>query len=423
MWRLLCSLALLSLIAAPLRAEIPQPKLTPLHVTVDLNLGESQEVTLTSGKKVTVKVVDLDEQRDSLRGAVRKAEVKVLVDGKEVTLVSANYRLPATVGEVQIDCPVTRGYRDRATKTTGGLDVWGLDKAVRLRLWPAGSPLVESGDVRAIPRSSGGSPAARRWPTSRSYVDGGEKPGMDARSTTTTAWTSAEPRGWWTWSPRPSGLVVSVGKEVLPGYADTPVSPRYDVIYLLDDRGWYYRYSHLHTIRPEIRPGHDGEDRPAARPARQGRGQRRLVASALRHQRPPAVGQVGHHRRLRVPLGSLPPRAQAAAPRRRPAAPLRRRGRKSDARRQPLVVGTGSIASHDWTLHRRHDGERRQRSSAATTSRASTARSCGSPTRTAASTTTSPSSMSSTRSIPKRLPPSIHAAYSPDARHQSRARQ
>src|SRR5712672_3309687 len=95
---------------SPARAEIPQPKLAPLHVAVDLNLGESQEVTLTSGKKVTVKVVDLLEQRDSLRGAVRKAEVKVLVDGKEVRLVSANYRLPVTVGEVQIDCPVTRGY-------------------------------------------------------------------------------------------------------------------------------------------------------------------------------------------------------------------------------------------------------------------------------------------------------------------------
>src|SRR5688572_19810242 len=76
------------------RAELPIPKLAPLHVTADVNLGESQEVTLAGGKKVTVKVLDLMEQRDSLRGAVRKAEVKVLVDGKEVTLVSANYRLP-----------------------------------------------------------------------------------------------------------------------------------------------------------------------------------------------------------------------------------------------------------------------------------------------------------------------------------------
>ena len=53
---------------------------TGLHVTADLNLGESQEVTLAGGKKIIVKVLDLMEQRDSLRGAVRKAEVKVLVD-------------------------------------------------------------------------------------------------------------------------------------------------------------------------------------------------------------------------------------------------------------------------------------------------------------------------------------------------------
>jgi murein DD-endopeptidase MepM/ murein hydrolase activator NlpD len=51
------------------------------------------------------------------------------------------------------------------------------------------------------------------------------------------------------------GLVVSSGKEVLPGYADTPVAPRYDVVYVLDARGWYYRYSHLHTIDPAVTPG------------------------------------------------------------------------------------------------------------------------------------------------------------------------
>src|SRR5690349_8640477 len=128
----------IALILAPARAELPQPTLAPLHVSADLNLGEMQEVKLPDGKKVTLKVLDLQEQRDSLRGAVRKAEVKVLVDGKEVSLVSANYRLPVTVGDVQIDCPITRGYTERATKTTGGLDVWGLEKAVRLRVWPAG---------------------------------------------------------------------------------------------------------------------------------------------------------------------------------------------------------------------------------------------------------------------------------------------
>jgi murein DD-endopeptidase MepM/ murein hydrolase activator NlpD len=51
------------------------------------------------------------------------------------------------------------------------------------------------------------------------------------------------------------GLVVSVSEKTLPGYSLTPVSPRYDVVYLLDERGWYYRYSHLHTIDPAITMG------------------------------------------------------------------------------------------------------------------------------------------------------------------------
>src|SRR5436190_373548 len=52
-----------------------------------------------------------------------------------------------------------------------------------------------------------------------------------------------------------AGRVVSVGTELLAGYENTPAKPRYDVIYLLDDRGWYYRYSHLQSIDPAVRPG------------------------------------------------------------------------------------------------------------------------------------------------------------------------
>jgi hypothetical protein len=51
------------------------------------------------------------------------------------------------------------------------------------------------------------------------------------------------------------GLVVSAGKAILPGYQDTPARPRYDVVYVLDRRGWYYRYSHLHTISARLKPG------------------------------------------------------------------------------------------------------------------------------------------------------------------------
>ena len=52
-----------------------------------------------------------------------------------------------------------------------------------------------------------------------------------------------------------AGLVVRRARRACPAYEDTPVRPRYDVVYLLDDRGWYYRYSHLYSIDDAIRPG------------------------------------------------------------------------------------------------------------------------------------------------------------------------
>ena len=123
--------------AAHAQPALPQPTLVPPFQTLDLNLGESQEVTIAD-RKVVVKLVDLKEQSDSLRKAVRRAEVQVEIGGRPVTLASANYNLPVTVGDVQIDCPITRGYTRNSTKTTGGLAPWGqqcdLDAMDRLEL-------------------------------------------------------------------------------------------------------------------------------------------------------------------------------------------------------------------------------------------------------------------------------------------------
>jgi murein DD-endopeptidase MepM/ murein hydrolase activator NlpD len=220
---------------------------------VDMNVGESTEVELPGGIKVLVKLQDLRESRDELRNAVRRAEVSVDVDGQKASLVSANYRLPITIGRVQIDCPVTKGYRTDAAKGVAGENPWGLDKDARLRLWPAGASLINPGTFKY--------PAKNRWFASATqmanepvHVDGGENPlvrkiyyhyGLDIGGTEGMVEVSAATEG----------LVISSGKEVLPGYKDSPVEPRYDVIYLLDPRGWFYRYSHLHTIHPAVRPG------------------------------------------------------------------------------------------------------------------------------------------------------------------------
>lgn len=223
--------------------------LTPLMRTVDLGVGGAEEVELAGGTKATVKLLDLKETRDDLRGAVRRAEVTVEVNRTKATLVAGSYRLPVTVGGVRIDCAVTKGYLERTS--TG--NVWGLDRDARLRLWPEGSPLMTPGTFRY--------PARQRWFASGTqmanepvHVDGGEVPGtkpvyyhygLDIGGAEGLVEVVAAT----------DGEVVSSGKDAAPGYKATPVSPRYDVVYLRDARGWYYRYSHLHTIDPAVTVG------------------------------------------------------------------------------------------------------------------------------------------------------------------------
>jgi len=220
---------------------------------VDLDVGKSQTVRLHDGAETMVKLVTLNETTDNLRQAVRRAEVTVEVNGEQATLVSATYHLPVTVGGVQIDCPVTKGYTVNARSYKDEEDnAWGLKKDARLRLWPAGSPWTAPGTFVY--------PVKQRWFASYTqmaneptYVDGGEEPskkniyyhyGLDfggAEGLTEIVSASA-------------GLVVSVGEAVLPG-DHPPVSSRYDVVYIRDDRGWYYRYSHMSAINPDLKVG------------------------------------------------------------------------------------------------------------------------------------------------------------------------
>jgi hypothetical protein len=195
-----------------------------------------------------VKLLALDESRDPIRDAVRRAVVRVEVNGETVKLTSATYHLPRTVGGVQVDCPITRGYR-----TNTDQDHWGLTKAARLRLWPAGSPWIEPGTFVY--------PVRQRWfagmtqmANEPTYVDGIEDPSR-RRIYYHSGLDIGGAEGMVDVLAATAGLVVSAGKARLPSHEDSPVDPRYDVIYLLDDRGWYYRYSHLQSFDPAIKPG------------------------------------------------------------------------------------------------------------------------------------------------------------------------
>ena len=153
-----------------------------------------------------------------------------------------------TTGRVQIDCSITKGYI-----TNSNRDMWGLDRDARLRLWPAGWPLLEPGTFVY--------PLQQRWFASGTqmanepvHVNDGESPANKAiYYHNDLDFGGCE--GMVGVIAATAGTVISARTEALPGYNDTPVRPRYDVVYLLDDRGWYYRYSHLASIDAAIRPG------------------------------------------------------------------------------------------------------------------------------------------------------------------------
>jgi murein DD-endopeptidase MepM/ murein hydrolase activator NlpD/cephalosporin-C deacetylase-like acetyl esterase len=233
-----------------LKAGPAEPARASVVRTADLSIGESQTVTLANGKPATVKLVSLEERRDPIRDAVREAKVTIEVNGKTVTLSSGNYNLPLTVAGagVQVDCPITGGYRSNSND-----DPWGLVKDARIRLWPAGAPLIDPMTFVY--------PGRQRWLASSTqmaneptYVDGGEEPsnkkiyyhnGLDIGGAEGLVDVVAAT----------DGFVVSSGTALVKGFENTPARPRYDVVYLVDDQGWYYRYSHLQTIDATITPG------------------------------------------------------------------------------------------------------------------------------------------------------------------------
>jgi len=231
-----------------LHADLPKPTLEPTLRAVDLMIGESAEIKLADGSMAKVKLLDLQEKVDSMSKAVREAKVHVEVNGTKAWLSSANYHLPQTIGGVQADCPITRGYN-----ANSGEDSWGLEKDARLRLWPKGAPWLAPGTF-VYPLKQRWFATSTQFSNEPTYVDGGDKPdrkkiyyhndldfgGCEGLTEVVAA---------------TDGLVVSVSEKTLPGYSLTPVRPRYDVVYVLDERGWYYRYSHLHTIDAAIQMG------------------------------------------------------------------------------------------------------------------------------------------------------------------------
>ncbi len=220
----------------------------PIMLSVDLDVGESADVILRDGSKATIKLLDLHETRDDLRGAVRSAIATVEVNGQRATLPAANYALPTVAGGLQIDCAATKGL------VRPDWNPWALDKDARLRIWPAGAPWIRPGTFTY--------PVKQHWFVGETqmanepcFVNACDLPGLTAvYYHYGLDFGGAE--GLTEVVAATDGIVVSVrGKTIDSPDIPTVVQPRGDVVYLRDGRGWYYRYSHLHSIDPAIKLG------------------------------------------------------------------------------------------------------------------------------------------------------------------------
>ena len=222
----------------------------PLFRVVDLDVGATERVEVSDGKGATIKLLSMSDTRDRVRSAIRDARVEVEINGARTTLSCGNYRLPAAVAGVQVDCAVTKAYyRD------SNADHWALVKDARLRLWPAESPFMPPGSFAY--------PVKQRWFATRTqmaneptYVDDGERIGS-RRIYYHAGLDIGGAEGLVDVVAATDGLVVGVGTAVLDKEKNNAsLDRRYnDTIWVLDVRGWYHRYTHLFSFDPSVKLG------------------------------------------------------------------------------------------------------------------------------------------------------------------------
>ena len=222
----------------------------PRHIIADLKVSQPQQLTLKNGKSVTIELLKFIEIKDPLRNGIRQVAGQFVINDQNVEIQAGPYSLPTQVGPFRIDIPVSSGYTANSTE-----DHWRLapEADLRVRIWPSEGPLSPEPFVYPVRQQwfASGTQMANE-PT---FVDGGEDPSR-AKIYYHSGLDIGGPEGLAEVVAATNGTIVSLGNEILGDLEkDHPVAKRYDVIYLQDERGWYYRYSHLQQFNPSLKLG------------------------------------------------------------------------------------------------------------------------------------------------------------------------
>jgi len=218
----------------------------------DLSVGESVEFRGRDGSRRKVTLVALHEERDRARGVIRFPRVTIDIDGKQTELASAHYQMPQIVNGVRIDCSLTRGIAEALEGTRHEI----LDKDARIRCWDPAAPLFDTVPL-VYPVGQIWFASMTQMANERVFVDAGELPVMKP-GTAVYHHCGMDFGGHDRAVPviaAHSGMVVVLGDEELPDYKGDGGTKRYDRVIIRDEKGWYYRYSHLDMIDPTVRLG------------------------------------------------------------------------------------------------------------------------------------------------------------------------
>jgi murein DD-endopeptidase MepM/ murein hydrolase activator NlpD len=98
---------------------------------VYLDPGETSAFRLRNGTDRRIRLVSVKEEKDSVIGLTRRAQVQVEIDGKPMELSCAPYVMPTE----------TAGLRIQADTTSAWL---AIDKRVQFSLWDAADPIVDT---------------------------------------------------------------------------------------------------------------------------------------------------------------------------------------------------------------------------------------------------------------------------------------
>lgn len=98
---------------------------------VYLDVGETAEFSLRDGRTKRIRLVSVREDKDSVIGLVRRADVRLEIEGAAVDAVCAPCVEPIEIGGLRLQVDTTSAWL-------------AMGKRVQLSLWDAADPVVDT---------------------------------------------------------------------------------------------------------------------------------------------------------------------------------------------------------------------------------------------------------------------------------------